>query len=321
MERRLSEQRRQEMQDDILAAFARSGFITHAADESNVPYQYHRKWLVSDLVYAAKFDEIQQQTAELRHQSHSDAVKASKERLTPEERSEAARRSHTPESDQKRRESMQRKWDDPEYQERRAEIEAKPETKARRSAAAKEMNNRPERREFQSNFMRDKFANDEEFRRRHSTGLQIAASDPAYAEIRAQAMQRLLDDPRWHDAVSEGTKRHWREDRFYDELYAVGVPLTRHEVQITRLLYEWGIDFRVHVRDFGPEMDIVIPSLMLNIEVDGLSHLKRESLPYDLHHNEHYRALGYTILRIEHAKIDDGSFIPILHRALYLNQR
>jgi very-short-patch-repair endonuclease len=79
--------------------------------------------------------------------------------------SEADKASRTPESNARRSETHKEIWQDPEYRARRAETEARPETKARRSAAAKAMHANPENKE------------------RHRKALQSAWADPSPGQL------------------------------------------------------------------------------------------------------------------------------------------
>jgi very-short-patch-repair endonuclease len=323
VERRLSEQRRQELQDAFLTAFARSGIITRAIDESNVPYQYHRRWLVNDVIYAEKFDQLQQETIELRHRSHGNAVRDSKTRLTAEERSAAARRSHTPESDQKRREAMQRKWDDPEYQARRAETEAKPETKIRRSAAAVEMNNRPERRAFQSDLMRSKFANDEEFRTRHSNAMKLVFVESQQRISRSESMKRAwVENPEAFSSSIEAFRVESRSDTGRRRRKNLGAaraaksPITPQEHLVTLALNNVDVPYFVHRVMDGWELDVYVPSYRLDIEIDGGNHVGEENEAHDADRDTQMIAAGIHVLRLPHLCIRTGEFAQIIYDRL-----
>lgn len=58
-------ERRQEQQDRFLAAFAKTGVISQAAEEAGIVAPQHHKWVADDTTYAARFAELKQQTADI----------------------------------------------------------------------------------------------------------------------------------------------------------------------------------------------------------------------------------------------------------------
>jgi hypothetical protein len=60
-----SNERRQEQQDAFLAAFAKTGIISRAAEESGVIFTQHHRWVKDDAAYAARFADLKRQTAVL----------------------------------------------------------------------------------------------------------------------------------------------------------------------------------------------------------------------------------------------------------------
>lgn len=217
--------------------------------------------------------------------------------MTAEERSEAARRSHTPESDQKRSKSMRLVWDDEEFRDRRATTESQPETKAKRSAASSESNNRPGRREHQSKIMQQKFAEDEDFRERHSAGIR----------------QSNIDDPSRNEARSESMKRAWVEqpEAFINSRTWMSGEPTTIEMAIADELTRRGILFegpRTEIEGCWYELDILVPHLKLNIEADGTYWHNEKFFPWRKAHDDRRDAfltgkLGYRVLRLSEDEI------------------
>jgi hypothetical protein len=234
----------------------------------------------------------------------SAGVRASKQRMTAEERSEAAQKTHTPESDQRRQAAMQARWEDPEYRAHRAEVEAQPGTKARRSAATTEVNNRPGRRELQSEIMREKFAADENFRQRHAAGLQRVTMDPKYAGRRSTAMKQAWREMR-------GNLRN--SFKMLEER-----PLTTYESVVAIILITADVPFIPHDTSSNWEIDLYVPALRLDIEVDGAHHKSVECAARDSERDTELVARGYRVYRISHASIDNGTFITPLYTALGL---
>lgn len=60
-----SNERRQEQQDAFLAAFAKTGIISRASEESGVIFTAHHRWMKDDAAYAARFADLKRQTAVL----------------------------------------------------------------------------------------------------------------------------------------------------------------------------------------------------------------------------------------------------------------
>ena len=60
-----SNERRQEQQDAFLAAFAKTGIISRASEESGVIFTQHHRWAKNDEAYAVRFAELKRQTAVL----------------------------------------------------------------------------------------------------------------------------------------------------------------------------------------------------------------------------------------------------------------
>lgn len=60
-----SNERRQEQQQAFLAAFAKTGIISRASEESGVIFTSHHRWMKDDAAYAARFAELKRQTAVL----------------------------------------------------------------------------------------------------------------------------------------------------------------------------------------------------------------------------------------------------------------
>jgi hypothetical protein len=244
--------------------------------------------------------------------------------MTPEQRSEAARKSHSPESDQKRRESMQRKWQDPEYQARRAETEANPEVKARRVAAAKEMNNRASRRVLQSEIMRSKFANDPEFRERHAAAMRAAAASPEYHDVRSDSMRLAWAEMRGNLANSvtalqeESRTASGRARRKLINAYrAAENPASPQEFGVALVLNQLDIQYFIHkVISTGRELDIAVPSFMINFEVDGSNHGPNAE-DHDKKRDEEVAAAGYSIVRIPHRDFKTTAYITKICNALF----
>jgi len=60
-----SNERRQEQQDAFLAAFAKTGIISRASEESGVIFTQHHRWMKDDGAYAERFAQLKRQTAAL----------------------------------------------------------------------------------------------------------------------------------------------------------------------------------------------------------------------------------------------------------------
>jgi hypothetical protein len=60
-----SNERRQEQQQAFLAAFAKTGIISRASEESGVIHTTHHRWMKDDAAYAARFAELKRETAAL----------------------------------------------------------------------------------------------------------------------------------------------------------------------------------------------------------------------------------------------------------------
>lgn len=60
-----SNERRQEQQQAFLAAFAKTGIIGRASEESGVIFTSHHRWMKDDAAYATRFAELKRQTAVL----------------------------------------------------------------------------------------------------------------------------------------------------------------------------------------------------------------------------------------------------------------
>jgi very-short-patch-repair endonuclease len=236
--------------------------------------------------------------------------------------SEGARKGHTPESDSKRREAMLARWQDPEYRARRIALEADPQTKANRSAAMREANSRPEKRQHHSEVMTKKFASDEEYRAKHAEGLHRSWQDPVIAKSRADATRRAwLDHPELFtnslkailDASRSPEGRERQRSAFARR--AAAAPTTPYEHVICLVLNELEIPYFVHKVNEGKEMDLYVPSNKLDIEVDGVNHSGKGTLR-DKERDVYLMENGYRVLRIKHRDILNGSFIAQLQEAL-----
>ena len=60
-----SNERRQEQQQAFLAAFAKTGIISRASEESGVIFTTHHRWMKDDAAYAERFADLKRQTAVL----------------------------------------------------------------------------------------------------------------------------------------------------------------------------------------------------------------------------------------------------------------
>lgn len=255
----------------------------------------------------------------------SAGVIASKNRMTAEERSESARRSHTPESDAKRSASIRAALAMPESQARRAVTEALPETKARRSAAAVEINNRPGRRERQAELMRSKFASDPDFRARHSAALIEIFKDPLAHTTRSLSMQ--LAWLKNHGKLANSANALWQESRSASgrarrqniaARRAARNPITPQEWMVAEALNELEVPYLIHKVIGGCEVDLYVPSLRLHIEVDGGNHVGEENEARDAVRDARHVTAGYRILRIPHVDFKTMMYITKLRQALDL---
>lgn len=263
-------------------------------------------------------------------------VRRSKQRMTAEERSEAARKTHTPESDQQRREAMQQKWEDREYRERRAATEALPETKERRSIAATEANNRPGRREHQSRIMREKFLHDDVFRERHAVAMQRAAVNPAYRHVRSAGMKRVWEtrpelftdslNALQIDAQSVAgrerrrrvLKQLWEDPEFIRRtmLAIAARPISKYERRVIDQLDEWDVTYVPHLNIYRYELDIYVPELHLDIEVDGWHHSLPGHPEHDAYRDAALNALNIRVARVNEKLIDQGWLVTWLREQL-----
>lgn len=242
--------------------------------------------------------------------------------------SEGARKGWTPESRAKRAEAMRRKWRDPEYRAKRAAKEQDPQTKANRSASAVRANSDPGRRHQQSERMKQKFA-EPDFRERHAAGMRQAYADnPEINERRAASMRRAwaeaperfegsLEAVRT-DAASEEGKRRRSETLRQQWAHDERLPQNLHDIRAQRLptglelavaeaLNERDISYmlRYHVKRW--ELDVFIPSLMLDVEADGAYWHDDDIWPgradFDARRDAALTELGYTVLRLTEDEI------------------
>ena len=238
--------------------------------------------------------------------------------------SAGARKGHTPESDAKRRAAMIARWHDPEYRAKRAALEATPEMREARSSAMQEANNRPEKRQRHSEFMKEKFATDEEYREQQRAWIQRAADDPVIQQARSEAMkQAWVQNP----AAFAGSLRASLEDAQSEagrarrrEVYArraAASPITPYEHIVSLVLNDLEVPYFMHKVAEGKEMDVLVPSLSLDIEVDGVNHVGKGALR-DSKRDAYLAERGYAVLRLKHGEILNGAFIVKLQRALGL---
>jgi Protein of unknown function (DUF559) len=255
-------------------------------------------------------------------------LKASREAQGTDEsrarKAEAARQMATPEVRDKRRRAMQRKWDDPEYRAKREALEATPEMKQARAAAMQETNNRPEKRQRHSEFMKDRYATDEEFREAQQALIQRNADDPAVKLARSEAMKRAwTENPELFvnslratlEAAQSPEGREQRRQVFARR--AAAAPVTPYEHVICLVLNEFEIPYFAHKVNEGKEMDVYVPSRRLDIEVDGGNHVGKGAVR-DEERDAFLRERGYIVLRLKHGEIMSGSFVRRLQEALGL---
>ena len=138
----------------------------------------------------------------------------------------------------------------------------------------------------------------------------------AITRSRTRASSNASADTR--QAITDGLKRHWEEDRVSDEI-TQGKRLTRYEYAIATWLHENNIVYHAQFTIPGRIADFLIPALMLNIEVDARDHNKPAAVKKDRECDESLIAAGYIIYRIPHHAIDDNSYVPVLRHALGIN--
>jgi very-short-patch-repair endonuclease len=217
---------------------------------------------------------------------------------------------------------MRRKWRDPEYQAKRAALEQTPEMKAARSNAMQVTNNDPEKRRQHSEYMKNRFETDEDYRAKQKEWIQQAADDPAVKEARSEAMKRAwLENPELfansltalaEDAASTGGRLR-RQDVFARR--AAAAPTTPHEHAVCLALNELGVPYFVHKIIDGKEADIYVPSHKLDIEVDGSSHYGQGALR-DQKRDDYLRNKGHNVLRVKNSSVKNDSFISKLQAIL-----
>lgn len=238
--------------------------------------------------------------------------------------SEGARKGHTPESDARRRAAMIARWQDPEYRAKRAALEATPEMKQARSSAMQVANNRPDKRQRHSEFMKNKFATDEDYRAAQKAWIQRAAEDPVVQEARSEAMKRAWLENRdlfvnslkaTLEAARSPEGRERQKSVFARR--AAAAPTTPYEHVICLVLNELEIPYFVHKVNEGREMDIYVPTWKLDIEVDGVNHVGKGATR-DKERDAFLEERGYTTLRLRHSEIVSGSFVRRLQEALGL---
>lgn len=233
--------------------------------------------------------------------------------------SEGARKGWTDESRAKRAEAMRRKWADPEYRARRAKKEADPETKSRRSEAAIKSNSDPLKRLKQSQTMLEKWRTDDAFRDRQSAGLRRLMEDPTQRQSRSESVKRAWKEDRSRFTRSlEALQKSWDNENWRARRASAMLkilsdsPVTENEKIVGMALTALGVPFTVHDVSVSRELDIYIPSLGINIEVDGCNHLGDSSRSRDKERDEYIRSMGIEVVRISHQSIRDGSFIAKL---------
>jgi hypothetical protein len=221
---------------------------------------------------------------------------------------------------------MQRKWQDPEYRAKRMALEATPEMKAIRSTAAQETNNRPEKRQRHSKVMQQKFAEDSDFKERHSAGLRRSLEDPAQRQSRSEGMKRawiknpeaFVNSVKAFQEESRSPAGRRRRQQFGIKLAAKNA-ITAYEMEVISALNQLDVCYQVHYETEYWELDIRIPWLNLEIEVDGPEHNMPAHRQKDCRRDAALKKYdGYKILRIKHSEIDDGTFLIRLRQALNL---
>lgn len=167
---------------------------------------------------------------------------------------------------------------------------------------------------------------------KRSASMAARWADPAYRarmeaifanpDIRAvrsrtmsATMQKIFADPARRQAHRDNALR-----------MAANNPVTPHEMQVIAALTSIGFipaglkhvgtAFTIHDVHSGREMDVYIPDLMLDVEVDGEAHSRGQRLRRDRERDQELSAAGYKILRLTHTEIDDGSFVTKLLNAL-----
>lgn len=237
--------------------------------------------------------------------------------------SEGAKKGWTEESRQKRSEAMKRRWQDPAYRAKREALEADPASKSRRKAAAVEANARPEKRHRHSEAMKAKWAEDAEFRARHSASLKKLMEDQAQRLARSESMKQAWAELRGNlsnsaaalrDESRTGVGRERRRNIM--AIRAAQGPVTPQEHLIALLLNDIEVPYFLH-KVIGPrEHDVVIPSLNVIIEVDGSNHSSDEAQEKDAERDMLMFDEGYVTLRVSHSSLVTGEFIPFIMDAL-----
>jgi hypothetical protein len=253
--------------------------------------------------------------------------------------SEGARKGHTPESDAKRRAAMKARWENPEYRAKRAALEKTPEMKAARSAAMQIANNDPEKRQQHSEYMKNRFASDEEYRVKQREWIQRAADDPFIKKARSLAMKqawketpelfkgsieailRVTQTPEFRLAKSKILKQLWDEGKIKaPTTLGRGKPPTSLEIIVAAEVAKHGVVYLTRFSAGRYELDIFVPEFNLDIEADGEYWHSDEFFPgrseHDARRDAALQAEGYTVLRLSEKEIKDGSFITKLQEAL-----
>lgn len=171
--------------------------------------------------------------------------------------------------------------------------------------------------------MREKFATDEEFRERHSSGLRRLMEDPAQRKSRSDSMLRA-----WQESpeLFEGSLRAFQEESHSEDdrarrrkigaRRAAASPLTPYEHAVVLVLNELETPYFIHKVIDVNEFDIIVPSHKLNIEVDGSNHVGEAGRSKDAARDILTSEKGYTVLRLPHSEIKSGVFIAKLREAL-----
>lgn len=266
----------------FIEALAKTGLVTHAAQEVGFEVSMVYAWMQADPEFAAKVDVTRTAAAdrarEISYQRRSEANKAARARLTPEQRQARSdamsaawtpemraaaaerigERFGTPEAEAKRRESMKKAWKDPAM-------------KARRSAQSKAMWADPEKR----------------------ARLMAVQQSPEMRRGRSERMKA-----RWAAMTQEERDAKIRQ---LTEASITGG--TRLERAIRNPLNERDLTYQVQ-RMFGAcSADVYFPHLHLDVEADGDWCHDPER---DARHDAVMAAHGVTVLRLSEAELDAG---------------
>lgn len=254
-----SEQRRRELQERFLAAFAHTGVIMMAVRESGIRTG-HYKWMKNDSEYAKRFRQLQQEVAALTVQNRNLGG------LTPGFV----------------------------YPEGHSKVKRRREQQDRLIAAV-------EKHKLLGKAVKESGVS-------YSNHIGWMHSDLAYAD-RYNVMLEDIKAARKIALTQAAFTMNARRE------------MTFHEKIVNEELKRTGIEFFPQNGDNGRyALDFYVPSFHLDIEVDSKMHTSgTEYRLSDTARDEYLIEKGYTIIRIEHSKIDDGSFIPILRHALHLD--